>query len=205
MNNKTLIFDFDGTIADSYEAFANFVAAKIGKAPLSDEHLRELCGLSLVATSIALGHHWWHLPGLYYAGLKWFGSAVNQVQPIDGMIEALRYFNQNGYQLYIISSNSTQNIKTFLDKYDACTYFAKIYGNITWQDKARVLRRLIKKFNVNRKTAFYICDEVRDLKAAHRAGVSALAVTWGYNKEELLRKYNPLAVVSTPKDIINLV
>jgi phosphoglycolate phosphatase-like HAD superfamily hydrolase len=48
----------------------------------------------------------------------------------------------------------------------------------------------------------YIGDEFRDMAAARKAGVQAVAVTWGYHAESLLRQTEPNVVVNQPSELL---
>ena len=51
---------------------------------------------------------------------------------------------------------------------------------------------------------FYIGDETRDIDAAKQCGISAVAVTWGFNSEAIIAKHNPHYLVRHPKDILTI-
>ena len=51
----------------------------------------------------------------------------------------------------------------------------------------------------------YVGDEVRDIKAAKRAGMKIIAASWGYNEREALEKYKPDLIVDRPVELIEVV
>lgn len=201
---KALIFDFDGTIADTFHFFAHFLAEKARRAPLSDEQLHALRGLSLKATSRRLGHSWLRMPGLYYAGRHWLGQVMDEVEPIDGVLEALQSLKADGYQLYILSSNSPQNIDHFLQKQGLLDVFSGIYGNIFWRGKRSVLRQLLREHNLKARDCLYIGDEVRDVVAAKRARIKSIGVGWGYNSAEELTSRGATYAAKTPAELVQV-
>lgn len=194
---RAVIFDFDGTIADSFGYFAHFLAEKAKQSPLTDEQLSALKGLSLRPTAQQLGHAWWRMPGLYYAGRLWLGTVIHKVQPFEGVIDAIRQLHAAGYQLYVVSSNSPENITAFLEREGVRAEFTAIYGDIFWTGKRRVLRRILRQNHLRRSEVYYVGDETRDIKAARRAGIRSVAVTWGYNSRDTLAAERPNAMVDT--------
>ena len=48
-------------------------------------------------------------------------------------------------------------------------------------------------------------DTLGDIKEAHHLGVSVIAVTWGYQFRDSLEQANPLAIVNTTKELIELI
>ena len=47
-------------------------------------------------------------------------------------------------------------------------------------------------------------DEVRDIEAGRKAGISTIAVTWGYNDRGLLAQHDPTYLVETPADLLHI-
>jgi phosphoglycolate phosphatase len=57
--------------------------------------------------------------------------------------------------------------------------------------KAAKFNRVVRDARVPKAATICIGDEVRDVEAAHRAGIDFGAVTWGYAKLEAMRKSRP--------------
>ena len=65
-----------------------------------------------------------------------------------------------------------------------------------------LLKRIIKKYKIDKSQTYYIGDETRDIDAAKKNGVKSIAVTWGYNSEQVLLKYKPSFIAQKPEDIL---
>ena len=63
----------------------------------------------------------------------------------------------------------------------------------------------MKKSGRSKENAIYVGDEVRDIKAAKKAGVKVASVTWGYNLESVLSSFHPDYIINRPEDLIKLV
>src|SRR5690606_33788539 len=144
---------------------------------------------------------WWRMPFLFLKGRKEMAQYIDQIPIFKEMDDLLRALYANGNQLFIISSNSDININHFLDRYNLKQYITKVYGGAGVFGKTPLLKRAIKEYNIETERCWYIGDEVRDIKAARRAGIQAIAVTWGYNNAEILYKQKPTKVAFTPEDI----
>ena len=59
----------------------------------------------------------------------------------------------------------------------------------------------MKKYNIKPNEILYVRDEVRDIVACQRIGVDIVAVTYGFNSKELLKKYEPTYLVDSLDDI----
>ena len=62
--------------------------------------------------------------------------------------------------------------------------------------------KIIEKNKLNYSETYYVGDEVRDIKAAKKAGIYSIGVTWGYNGKTIMDKENPDLVADKPQDII---
>src|SRR5258708_5172832 len=95
-----IIFDMDGTIADSFDYVSGFLAEEAGLAPLSAEQKQALRGLSMAGMARRLGHHWWSAPRLFFKGRRRMPQAINHLKPFEGMPEVIRKLHQEGHELF---------------------------------------------------------------------------------------------------------
>ncbi len=200
----TIIFDMDGTIADSFDYVSEFLAREAGEWPLTSKEKQGLRGLSMAAMAKKLGHHWWNTPALFYKGRRRMRHSIKHWRPFEGMPEVIRKLHAEGHELFIVSANSLPNMRRFLHQYDLHTYFLEIYGGVGMFGKGPALRRLLREQNLEMKDAIYIGDELRDVQAAQSINLRVIAVTWGFARHSVLEAQNATALAHTPADIITL-
>ena len=70
--------------------------------------------------------------------------------------------------------------------------------------KAAKLKKLVKAAGIAPEEVLCVGDETRDIEAAKAAGLSSAAVTWGYMKEEVLRKWEPTLVVGSIPELLGI-
>jgi phosphoglycolate phosphatase len=198
-----IIFDFDGTIADSFDYIAGFLAAEAGH-PLNIEQVEALRGQSMASIGRQFGHPWLRLIKLFFKGRRQMHKVINKVKPFEGMQDVIEKLHAEGHELFIVSHNTVGNIHAFLHHYELHKYFLEIYGGAGLFGKARYLKNLLKEQNLEVADAFYIGDEVRDVKAAKRANIRVIAVTWGFAKPADLEAMQPTALAEKPADIIRI-
>jgi phosphoglycolate phosphatase-like HAD superfamily hydrolase len=199
-----IIFDFDGTIADSFDYVANFLAKEAGRPPLSEVQQQPLRGRSMIAMARYLGFSWWRLPRLLVRGRRQMKHVITHLKPFKDMPELIKKLHAEGHELFIISTNNVSNVHQFLHPHNVHDYFLEIYGGVGLFSKAPALRRLIKEQNLERQNALYIGDEVRDMEAARAAHVRRVAVTWGFARPAALRAQRPYALVETPAELLSI-
>lgn len=198
------IFDFDGTIVDSRAYFIEFIAKEAKLYPLPPGTEAQLQGLSLKAVARQLGISWYKLPNLYFKGRKLMDRVILNLTPFKGMPELIKKLHAEGHELFIVSSNSVKNIRTFLKKHDLREQFLEIYGGVEVFGKASMLHRLLRENKINLKDCVSIGDELRDLEAAQSIGMKAVSVTWGFSSEVDLAKLKPYALVNTPAELLSV-
>lgn len=197
-----IIFDFDGTISDSFDYVAGFLAAEAGRAPLSDEQKHGLRGRSMFTMARQLGHPWWRLPGLFWKGRRLMGKAIKHVKPFAGMPAVIEKLHAEGHELFIVSSNTVANVRAFLLEHNLHTYFLQIYGGVVI-NKAPALKRLLKEQQLEPDSVIYVGDEKRDVRAGQAAKLRVIAVTWGFARSADLEALKPTALAHEPAELIS--
>lgn len=200
---RTLLFDFDGTLADSFgvvvEIFYELTGHERIDDPATIAHLRHL---PLMQVTKELHISPIQVPRLLIRGRKMMSEQIDKVAPFEGIAETLKALHEAGHEMYVMSSNSAHNVEAFLRANDLDEYFVRVYGGIGLLNKAAAIKKVIRQIGLHPESCVYIGDEARDVDGAKRAGVHMIAVGWGYNDPELLKARNPDRVVYTPKDII---
>ncbi|MBI1936266.1 HAD-IA family hydrolase [Candidatus Woesearchaeota archaeon] len=200
---KTIIFDFDGTIADTFfiaEEIGNKYAKKYSIA-ISSKEAREL---GLKTLFLKLKFPLWRIPVILAEFKRTIALKLDKkVTLFDGMREVLHQLSKK-HQLGIASTNSEESINRFLAKYRILELFKFISSNSSIFGKHRALKRLCKKYNLPYKDVIYIGDEDRDVRAAKKLGIKVIAVSWGYNSKRLLEKEKPDYIADKPRQILNI-
>lgn len=201
---KTLIFDFDGTIADSFELVLEIAHELTGlptRNPESVAHLRQLPFIKAIRELRIPVHQ---VPRLLIRGRQRMLERIHEVHPFPGMPEVLKELHDNGYHLLVTSSNSEKNVRTFLRANELESYFDGVYGNASVFNKAIALKRVLRRNKLDPSDCFYIGDEVRDVVAAAKVKVEPVAVSWGYQASEALAKYHPYALINDPTELLRI-
>jgi HAD superfamily hydrolase (TIGR01549 family) len=202
---SNLIFDFDGTIANSFEVAESIFYELTGHAPVTDEkfisHMRQL---PLLKAAKEMHISAAQLPRLLMKGRALMQQRMGKVKAFTGIAPVLKELHHEGNRLFIISSNSQPNVERFLRQHKLHDYFDGVYGGVGLFSKARVLKRVIRRNHIKADESFYIGDEVRDIHAAKHANVRVVSVAWGYNDIVALRAEKPFATVMRPDELLTV-
>ena len=203
---KTLIFDFDGTIADTFSIFCEAfkeIGQEIGLKELTEEDIKNyrLKGAEDLIKEFRIMP--WRLPTLIKKGQRLFRDKMNGTQPFDQMPETLRRIFEKKIKMGIITTNSKRNVATFLKKYDL-EVFDFIVSAPSIFGKTKAIKRAIKKYRLEKEEVIYVGDEIRDIEGAQKAGIRVAAVIWGYNDFNLLEEGKPDFVIRKPQDLLKL-
>lgn len=201
---SAIIFDFDGTIADSFDYVADFLAGEVGIEQLTIEQRNQLRHKSMTAMTRYLNYPKWKLPSLYFRGRKAMSSEIITIQPYSGIPDVIRKLHSEGHELFIVTSNSLNNVHEFLHQHNLHIYFLKVVASVSIFGKAGALRKLLKEQNLPIEDSLYIGDELRDIQAAKSIKLGVVAVTWGFAQIKELQAAKPLRVVNKPEDLIKI-
>jgi phosphoglycolate phosphatase-like HAD superfamily hydrolase len=208
MNDKTIIFDFDGTLADTFSLVVDVSYEIAGNSKrLPPGQIEPLRQLPLLKAVRALGISWWQIPKLTLLTRRRMFSRIREVPVFPGVAEALHGLDMAGYKMCVLTSNHRRNAQSMLRAHGLEQYFSDIvsvpYGNVFF--KIYGLRKLVHRNHLKAENCFYVGNEVLDLHAAERSGMRAIATTWGGHDREELAATEPFAIIDKPEELLGLI
>ena len=203
---KLLLFDFDGVVVDSldfYETLVRDGLAAIGSPvvrtrddfiALFDDNFYDALtkrGIDAAAFNRAVADV---IPHADYTA----------IHPFDDLFPVLRELKDR-CTLAVISSNSRFAIETLLEKTGCNDCFNDILGADETLSKVKKIKDAVDKWRVDKDAAYYIGDTVGDIKEAKEAGITVIAVTWGWHPRARLERARPDHIVDTPDELRKIV
>ncbi len=208
MNESPMaIFDFDGTIADSWsEMYSIYVeiAEDVGLPRLAMSEIAALRRMTPAEIIRTVAIPFWKMPRFVRSMREALRERIDAIRPFPEIHEAIQELRKAGCPCQILSSNSHENVTLFLERYDICE-FEGISCGVSPFGKAAWLKRFRACAARKSRVALYIGDEVRDVLAANRAGVKSIAVSWGYGERSALVSTGADFVVDHPTQLASLV
>lgn len=194
---KVVIFDFDGTIANttelSYQVYEGLFAHYKEKK-LSHKEIDDLKRLPLKERMKKQKVSIFKIPSLIRKTRKILAEIIDQAKIYDDMKELLYLLKEHGVILIIVSSNLASSIQMFIEK-EEIDVFDHIEASSSYFGKARRIKKMLKKVGVKAQDTIYIGDETRDIIASHQVGIEVIAVAYGFDDKKLLKAEKPTYVV----------
>jgi HAD superfamily hydrolase (TIGR01549 family) len=202
-DRPTLIFDFDGTLADTFPAIIEMVndhAEEFHIQPLGERDVEALRGLSNMEIIRKYNIPLTKVPGLILRSQKELHRRLGDVDLFPGIRELVRELKDEGFGLGILTSNSRENVQKLLRARDL-DIFDFIHSESNLFGKNRALLHLMRVHGLKRDEVVYVGDEMRDIDACRRIQVAIIAVSWGFHRREMLLGRKPDYLVDSPEEI----
>jgi len=198
-----LIFDFDGTLADSIPAAVKAIQDMISDLGLpykTKEEINRHVGYGEVPlVSGAIGTE---EPQLLKRAMEvyfqhYVKEGIKTIPLYPHVEDFLKYFHNK--PKIIVSNKKDDFIKMILDYHGLTAYFVEILGGDTspcLKPDPCVINNLIAKYKVSPERVLFIGDMTVDIETGKAAGVKTCAVTYGFHKIDQLEKLKPDFLVS---------
>ena len=204
---KTIIYDFDGTIADTLPVSLDIVnkhALEFGSDGISPDELPRLRGVPIRFLMQEFGIHTTQLPKLISVVKKELSQRISDIQLFDGMEGLFWEVDNLGLEQGIITSNYVKNVTDLLtDEQEG--FFKFIRSEKAIFGKHHKIEKVIKELGYKKEEVLYVGDEVRDIEACEKVGIDVVSVTWGLNSKEILQKHRPTYLVDAPSGILDII
>lgn len=204
-----IIFDFDGVLANSKEAYAaqmketiesistktysnEIFSQRVGNTDQRDDFKYFLETDNEKTIKKAVQHYekltdkYQHLRTLYPG--------------IRELIASLHSEHYTG----IVSRKPQPRMEYWLDFFDITRYFDYPIGTIE-NTKSKAIKRIMKKFGFTKEKTIMIGDTEFDIKSAKDAGVISVAATYGSSNPEELRNLKPDFIVNNTQEIKSVI
>jgi phosphoglycolate phosphatase len=200
---KLIIFDFDGTLADTFPwilQMADRVIAQFRLRPISANDYERLRRGGARELMKELKLPFWKLPRVARYVQDAMSAETDALSIFPGVKEMVTRLTERGFKLAMVSSNSPENVRAVLGP-ELCARMAHFDCGASLFGKDRKFKRALRATGVTAAEALCIGDELRDLEAARKVGIAFGAVSWGYTAADALAAQKPAFVFKQVSDI----
>ncbi len=206
MKYKYVIFDFDGTLADTEKINFNIfqqLSDKYNFKKVAIDEIHQLKKMSAKEVIDFLGIKKRKIPLAIKYGKKILKKDIHNVKPCKENIKTiLGKLKDSGVKLGVLTTNSQNNVNIFLEN-NQIDFFDFVESSSLFGKEIK-FKKIIKNKKLNSQDILYVGDEIRDIKAAHLSHVKIASVTWGYNSIEALKRHNPDYLINNPEELLSI-
>jgi HAD superfamily hydrolase (TIGR01509 family) len=210
---RGVIFDMDGTLADSLDHYYRLACDIVEAAdapPISRERVCELMGNGDPNLLRKL------LPPDFPDAKATLARIVSQrfpswqregerIEPLPGCVDLLQSLHARGHELGVATSSSRK--LPYLDAWGVRHLFHSIVGR---EDVSRgkpdpeVVLTCLGQLNLEPDDAVYVGDSVIDIEAGSAAGLHTVGVLTGNSSREVLATVSPDHVLESATELLDL-
>lgn len=210
MKYKYILFDLDGTIAESAEgirASLEHMIKEIGVPMVDLSDYTKYIGPPLLDTIKNLckvpEENWDKAYGLYKDYYAQKGRYT--IRPYDGIEKVLSELRNKSVKLAVCTSKLEETAHVVMKELGLFDYFDAVCGSnreSTRKDKKDLIPYTVKTLGGTLEEAVMLGDTWFDAKGAMECNVDFIACSYGYGDDAEMAKYNPVAWVESPLDIL---
>ena len=213
MKIKLIIFDFDGTLADTRQLIVEIMQQTIqalGLPPCTDEQCTSMIGLPLKQAFIEL------IPMSDEMGdrcIDTYRQIFNEnnasyvIPTFPYVIDTLYRLSAEGYILTIASSRSRKSLLDFVHTMHLEEIFSYILGAddvVHAKPHPEPVLRTLKAFGCSPEEALVVGDMKYDIEMGRRAGTRTCGVTYGNGSPQDLKEAGADYLLDDFKEILSI-
>lgn len=205
MPEKTLIFDFDGVLADTLDDILHFggaICKDLGFpiTPTADD-LNALDQMSFADFGRQLGLPENKVEDFVQRNFELFNLREEPPEIFKGMDTVIKQL-ATSYRMGIVTGNSSNTVWRFLSYYGIEEYIVATLSADMPGSRLEKIKRVMKDLGATAQNTFIVGDAVSDIRTAKEAGTFSIAVGWGHQKPEKLLYEKPDYFAQTPQDLL---
>ncbi len=206
-----VVFDWDGTLIDSVPNIVTALiraAQKMGLPVLSDEAYKGIIGLSL---GEAINNLYPELDDeqvvVYREAYRDFHLELEQQpsRPFPGVTQGLESLKGGGLRMAVATGKRRAGLDRSMTANDYGSFFeaSRTADDAHSKPHPMMLEQLLDELNIPAEETLMVGDSEFDLAMAANAGIDSVAVTYGAQAENRLKKHQPVCTVDSFDELID--
>ena len=212
---KAVIFDLDGTLADTIASITycgNLALSRFGLSSFGEEDYKRFVGdgaamLVRRALLAAGDERLEHFDEVYEAYLEIFAKdCMYQVKPYEGICALLEELKRLSVRIAVLSNKPDRDSLRVVEALFGKGYFDFVQGqreDIPRKPDPAGVYRIMEAFGLPAGDFLYVGDSGVDMKTGRAAGIFTVGVLWGFRDREELVENGADAVISKPLELLS--
>lgn len=212
---KGVIFDLDGTVADTLVAIAHAGNLMLEHFGLEKREINEYAyfagdGPDVLVTRVleaANATDFVDYQDAFDTYKKYSDRYPDyQVSVFDGMISLFEILIEKGYVLGVLTNKNHQRANYLLESLGIASYFKFIWGygaHFPKKPDPMGAIRMGQELNLDMATSFFVGDTNVDIKTGKGAGMKTVGVLWGFRTKEELVEHGADIIIEHPMDMVS--
>lgn len=212
---KAVIFDLDGTLADTIASITycgNLALSRFGLSSFGEEDYKHFVGdgaamLVRRALLAAGDERLEHFDEVYEAYLEIFAKdCMYQVKPYEGICALLEELKRLSVRIAVLSNKPDRDSLRVVEALFGKGYFDFVQGqraDIPRKPDPAGVYRIMEAFVLPAGDFLYVGDSGVDMKTGRAAGIFTVGVLWGFRDRKELVENGADAVISKPLELLS--
>jgi phosphoglycolate phosphatase len=201
---KNVIFDWSGTLSNNLHSFqyvCRSVFQKYGIPEISLDEIRQNFDTPYMK--------FWNKYLPEYSKDEQdelYAKLIHEAEPAflyEGVKETMQNLKNKNIRMFIISSDPLSKLYEEIKTGGLSDYFEEILGKI--HEKEDVIPKIVDKYLLNNSETYYIGDTCGDIEAGKKSEIGTVAISWGYQHREILKKSNPDYLIDKITELKNII
>ena len=212
---KAVIFDLDGTLADTIASITycgNLALSRFGLSSFGEEDYKHFVGdgaaMLIRRALLAAGdERLEHFDEVYETYLEIFAmDCMYQVKPYEGICALLEELKRLSVRIAVLSNKPDRDSLRVVEALFGKGYFDFVQGqraDIPRKPDPAGVYRIMEAFVLPAGDFLYVGDSGVDMKTGRAAGIFTVGVLWGFRDREELVENGADAVISKPLELLS--
>ena len=212
---KAVIFDLDGTLADTIASITycgNLALSRFGLPSFGEEDYKHFVGdgaaMLIRRALLAAGdERLEHFDEVYETYLEIFAKdCMYQVKPYEGICALLEELKRLSVRIAVLSNKPDRDSLRVVEALFGKGYFDFVQGqreDIPRKSDPAGVYRIMEAFGLPAGDFLYVGDSGVDMKTGRAAGIFTVGVLWGFRDRKELVENGADAVISKPLELLS--
>jgi phosphoglycolate phosphatase len=209
--NSHIIFDLDGTLIDSKPEILDAFRRTFSKVPASSTIVFDDIDFAATLNSVLENVYEFDTERIVEAKKEFAeiydSSSYEKTLLYPHVAQTLEQLHKIGCTLHLATNKRMVPTSKILKKKNILQWFKTIKTSDMFAGKSISKLEMIKQICLENgiKRGYMVGDSIQDIQAGHILKLATIAVAYGYETQEFLRKENPTFVINSFLEIIDII